>query len=82
MRDSVVLPAPEGEDRTNINPRRAIVAFAPDRFAAGFLCALFLAEAFLLPVLVRPVFFWPALAAGVFAIVNPRSALPGRHRAL
>src|SRR6516165_545542 len=26
MRDSVVLPAPEGEDSTNISPRRAIIA--------------------------------------------------------
>src|SRR5258708_39152881 len=26
LRDSVVLPAPEGEDSTSINPRRAIMA--------------------------------------------------------
>jgi hypothetical protein len=38
-----------------------------------------LAADFLLPAFVRPVFFWPALAAGVLAILNPRSALPGRH---
>jgi hypothetical protein len=76
MRESVVLPAPDGEDRTSINPRRVIVAFAPDGFAAGFLWALFLAEAFLLPVLVRPVFFWPALAAGVLAILTPEVPCP------
>jgi hypothetical protein len=36
-----------------------------------------LAASFLLPVFVRLVFFfWPAPAAGVFAILNPRSALP------
>jgi hypothetical protein len=75
MRESVVLPAPDGEDRTSINPRRAIVAFGPDGLAAGFLWALFLAEAFLLPVLVRPV-FWPALPAGVFAILTPEVPCP------
>jgi hypothetical protein len=25
MRESVVLPAPDGEERTNINPRRAML---------------------------------------------------------
>jgi hypothetical protein len=75
MRESVVLPAPDGEDRTSINPRRAIEAFGPGGFGSGlavvFLLALVLAAVFLLPVLVRPVFFWPALAAGVLAILKP-----------
>jgi hypothetical protein len=65
------LPAPDGEDRTSINPRRAIETFGPGGLAAVFLLALFLVSAFLPPVLVRPVFFWPALAAGVLAILTP-----------
>src|ERR1700693_6197725 len=36
MRDNVVLPAPEGEDSTNISPRRAIVACSrPAALAIG-----------------------------------------------
>jgi hypothetical protein len=84
MRESVVLPAPDGEDRTSINPRRAIETFGPGGFGSGceavflLLLALFLVSAFLVsvsaflpPVFVRPVFFWPALAAGVLAILTP-----------
>jgi hypothetical protein len=80
MRESVVLPAPDGEDRTSINPRRAMDSFGPGGREVAFLPAPFLAADFLLPAFVRPVFFWPALAAGVLAILDPRSALPGRHR--
>src|SRR4051794_41098519 len=76
MRDSVVLPAPDGEDRTSINPRRTMDILRPGGFGSGLdLTCLptpfFLAEAFLLPVLARPVFFWPALVAGVLAILRP-----------
>src|SRR5262249_17737525 len=87
MRESVVLPAPEGEDRTSINPRRAIETAGPGGFEAAFLLAFFLvsaffvsallASAFLPPVLLRLVFLWPAFVAGVFAILTPRRALPG-----
>jgi hypothetical protein len=101
MRESVVLPAPDGEDRTSINPRRAIETFGPGGFGSGreavflLLLALFLVSAlsaFLVsalsafppPVLVRPVFFWPALAAGVLAILTPPKcpAQPPRYEAL
>src|SRR5215475_11512692 len=78
MRESVVLPAPDGEDRTSINPRRAIETFGPGGLEAVLLLALFLAAAFLLPVFVRPVFFWPV--AGVLAILTP-SKCPADRRA-
>src|SRR6267142_1223872 len=91
MRESVVLPAPDGEDRTSINPRRAIETFGPGGFGSGrevvFLLAFFLVSAlsaFPPPVLVRPVFFWPALAAGVLAILKPPKcpARPPRYDVL
>src|SRR5262245_45943120 len=78
MRESVVLPAPDGEDRTSINQRRAIETFGPGGLEAVLLLALFLAAAFLLPVFVRPVFFWPV--AGVLAILTP-SKCPADRRA-
>jgi hypothetical protein len=53
--------------------------FAPEGLVLAFFPAPFLASAFLPPVLLRLVFFWPAFAAGVFAILTPRSALPDRH---
>src|SRR5262245_60654639 len=95
MRESVVLPAPDGEDRTSINPRRGIETFGAGDFEAVFFLAPFfvsgflvsallasalLASAFLPPVLLRLVFFWPAFVAGVFAILTPRSACPAPLR--
>src|SRR5262249_38984695 len=35
MRESVVLPAPEGEDRTSISPRRAMAPLPEPVLAAG-----------------------------------------------
>src|SRR5262249_59774873 len=79
--ESVVLPAPEGEDRTSIKPRRAMTSFAGDGRDAFFVRA---AAFLLLPLFFRPVFcpdFWPVLAAGVLAITDPRCARTGRGRA-
>src|SRR5215510_3790724 len=80
MRESVVLPAPDGEDRTSIRPRRAIASFAADGRDAVALPAALRAEAFLppvgfRPVLVRSVFVRPVLAAGALAILKPPKRL-------
>src|ERR1043166_5914406 len=76
MRESVVLPAPDGEDRTSIRPRRAIASFGAEGRgvgAAGFLLlAVFFRPAF------RPVSFRPVLAAGVLAILKPPKCLRPR----
>jgi hypothetical protein len=50
MRESVVLPAPDGEDRTSIMPRRAIASFGADGLAALALPAFLRASAFRPPV--------------------------------
>src|SRR5262245_9816536 len=87
MRESVVLPAPDGEDRTSIRPRRAIVSFGADRRDAVALPADLPAdlrpEAFLPPVGFRPVFVRSVfarlvLAAGALAILKPPKRLRPR----
>src|SRR5262249_4369424 len=83
MRESVVLPAPDGEDRTSIRPRRAIASFGADGRDAVALPAALRAEAFLPPVGFRPVFLRsvfvrPVFAAGTLAISSPRSAAANR----